>query len=304
MEGQPKGVAWRNPAKPGFRHEVPEMRPNYMKNFCKSKTAVAEIVPLTYRWCAYRGNGTPPPPIRIRFHRQFTWEAESAISLGYMREAQQTAGVRTSLLKRQAARRIIKIMFKKTPCAAGCGNGAISGSELCGLHCAEPRKEAYRIASYILGQNTIRDLNAAHLRFEDNNFSSKQFYGCNFIESYFKNGLFSGSFMRMVFFDGSVFVDCDFSNSDLQFLSFGNCVFENCKFNDSELIHLNFNATSFSRSSFDHSNLYNSRFNMAKLEQTSIEDCNLKNVYFFNFEQTDVSFRYSNTKDAFFEMED
>jgi hypothetical protein len=40
MEGQPKGLAWRNPAKPGFRHEGPEMRPNYMKNFCKCKTAV------------------------------------------------------------------------------------------------------------------------------------------------------------------------------------------------------------------------------------------------------------------------
>jgi hypothetical protein len=39
MARQPKGLAWRNPAKPGFRHEVPEMRPNYMKNFCKCKTA-------------------------------------------------------------------------------------------------------------------------------------------------------------------------------------------------------------------------------------------------------------------------
>jgi hypothetical protein len=45
MEGQPKGLAWRNPAKPGFRHEVPEMRPNYLKNFCKRKTAG-----LTPRW--------------------------------------------------------------------------------------------------------------------------------------------------------------------------------------------------------------------------------------------------------------
>jgi hypothetical protein len=38
MEGQPKGLAWRKPAKPGFRHEVPEMRPNYMKIFFNCKT--------------------------------------------------------------------------------------------------------------------------------------------------------------------------------------------------------------------------------------------------------------------------
>jgi hypothetical protein len=37
MEGQPKGLAWRNPAKPGFRHEVPEMRPYYLKNLCECK---------------------------------------------------------------------------------------------------------------------------------------------------------------------------------------------------------------------------------------------------------------------------
>jgi hypothetical protein len=41
MEGQPKGLAWRNPAKPDFRHEGPEMRPDYMKNFCKCKSAAA-----------------------------------------------------------------------------------------------------------------------------------------------------------------------------------------------------------------------------------------------------------------------
>jgi hypothetical protein len=40
MEGQPKGLALRNPAKPGFRHEVPQMRPYYLKNLYKCKTAV------------------------------------------------------------------------------------------------------------------------------------------------------------------------------------------------------------------------------------------------------------------------
>jgi hypothetical protein len=54
MEGQPKGLAPRNPAKPGFRHEVPEMRPYYLKNFYKFKTAgtgngkfVAPFTPAT-----------------------------------------------------------------------------------------------------------------------------------------------------------------------------------------------------------------------------------------------------------------
>jgi hypothetical protein len=49
LEGQPKGLAWRNPAKPGFRHFVPEMRPNFMKNFCKCKTAEREV------WTIVRG---------------------------------------------------------------------------------------------------------------------------------------------------------------------------------------------------------------------------------------------------------
>ncbi|MDR2343801.1 MAG: hypothetical protein LBD86_04635 [Spirochaetaceae bacterium] len=38
MEGQHKGLAWRNPAKPGFRHEGPEMRPNYMSLFQNKST--------------------------------------------------------------------------------------------------------------------------------------------------------------------------------------------------------------------------------------------------------------------------
>jgi hypothetical protein len=40
MEGQPKGLAWRNPAKPGFRHEVPEMRPYYLKNFVNATARI------------------------------------------------------------------------------------------------------------------------------------------------------------------------------------------------------------------------------------------------------------------------
>ncbi|MDR2795581.1 MAG: hypothetical protein LBB47_02575, partial [Spirochaetaceae bacterium] len=47
-------------------------------------------------------------------------------------------------LKREAVRHIIKTMFKERLCAAGCGNSAISGSELCGPHCADPPGEARR----------------------------------------------------------------------------------------------------------------------------------------------------------------
>ncbi|MDR0382891.1 MAG: pentapeptide repeat-containing protein, partial [Spirochaetaceae bacterium] len=194
-------------------------------------------------------------------------------------------------------------MFKNVPCVAGCGNAAVSGSDLCGLHCVDPQKEAARISENILSLNNVCDLSAGYLRFKNKDFSSKHFSGCNFTESYFESCAFNGSTFRMTFFDASVFIDCDFSNSDMEFVSFGLCVFENCKFNDSELIHLNFNGATISQCSFDHSDLYSSRFNMAKIARTTIADCNVKNVFFINCGQDDVSFKSSNTKDAFFELE-
>jgi uncharacterized protein YjbI with pentapeptide repeats len=194
-------------------------------------------------------------------------------------------------------------MFKNIPCAAGCGNAALSGSYLCGLHCADPQKEAARIAEIISSRTEVRDLSAGHLRFDNMDFSSKYFCGCDFMESSFNSCIFNGCKVRMVFFDSSAFIDCDFSNSDMRFLSFGACVFENCKFNDSELIQLNFTGAVIKRCSFDHSDLYSSRFNMAKIMMTTIEDCNVENVYFINCEQDNLSFKSSNTKDAFFELE-
>ena len=70
-------------------------------------------------------------------------------------------------------------MFIFDPCAAGCGNIALTGSNLCGIHCVDQSAEARRICSLIEGQNNIVNLNAAQLKFENVNFSGKHFSGSN-----------------------------------------------------------------------------------------------------------------------------
>ncbi|MDR2102375.1 MAG: pentapeptide repeat-containing protein, partial [Treponema sp.] len=71
-------------------------------------------------------------------------------------------------------------MFTLIPCAAGCGRSAISGTNICAVHAADPAKEMARIAAYIGERQIIKDLNAPGLSFEGTDFSHRQFYGCNF----------------------------------------------------------------------------------------------------------------------------
>ncbi|MDR2865155.1 MAG: pentapeptide repeat-containing protein [Spirochaetaceae bacterium] len=194
-------------------------------------------------------------------------------------------------------------MFEFKPCAAGCGNGAITGSNLCGLHCVDRDTESRRLAMYITERKELHNLCVSHLIFKNQDFSSREYYGCNFMESIFISCSFKKSRMRMTFFDMSIFNDCDFSNCDTQFLSFGGASLQSCAFQDSELVHLNFCGAMISNCEFSHSNLYNSRFNSTQINNTQIDDCNIKKVFFINSIMKNVSLKYSNTAEAVFEYE-
>jgi uncharacterized protein YjbI with pentapeptide repeats len=192
-------------------------------------------------------------------------------------------------------------MFSLTPCAAGCGRPAITGSALCAFHVADKEKEAARIGAWLSAGETVKNLNAPFLRFESTDFSHRRFYGCNFNGAVFSMCLFTKSFMRMTFFDFASFINCDFSQSDLQFLSFAGSRLENCTFEDSELVHLNFEGCRIRECTFNNSNLYNSRFINSTLEFTDMNNCNLKKFCFIQAWQEGVSFKSSNTAEAVYE---
>jgi uncharacterized protein YjbI with pentapeptide repeats len=113
-----------------------------------------------------------------------------------------------------------KDMFTISPCAAGCGRSAISGSNICFVHQANQEQEIKRIENYIAGEKTIKDLNAAGIRFTEVDFSGRRFFGCNFKEASFSKCIFSDTVMRMCFFFFFYFFECDFFAMDLQFLFF------------------------------------------------------------------------------------
>ncbi|MCL2270594.1 MAG: pentapeptide repeat-containing protein [Treponema sp.] len=195
-------------------------------------------------------------------------------------------------------------VFAINPCAAGCGRPAINGSNICFLHQANQEQETQRIVASITESSTVKDMCVIGMRFTDVDFSNRRYYGCNFREAVFSKCLFTGSLMRMCFFDFAEFTDCDFSKSDLQFLSFAGARISNSLFEESELVHANFLGAAVSGTSFNHSNLYNSRFINAQLEKSEFVNCNLKRVYFINASQKDTNFKASNTAEAIHEMEE
>jgi uncharacterized protein YjbI with pentapeptide repeats len=195
-------------------------------------------------------------------------------------------------------------MFSIIPCAAGCGRAAISGSQICAVHSANPAGDSERIAAHIGERETVKDLNAPGLHFDSIDFSRRQFFGCNFKGASFSMCLFTNSVMRMGFFDFSVFYNCDFSRSDLQFLSFAGSTLRNCTFEGSELVNINFGGAVISDCTFNNSNLYNSRFIGSDIELSDFIDCNLKRTYFIGARQEGVSFKSSNTAESVFTEEE
>ncbi|MDR3171635.1 MAG: pentapeptide repeat-containing protein [Treponema sp.] len=194
-------------------------------------------------------------------------------------------------------------MFTLTLCAAGCGRAAITGSQLCAIHAADPEREAARIGDWIQSQDIINDLSAPGLHFENLDFSYRRLYGCNFKGVTFSQCIFIEAFIRLSFFDFASFIDCDFTESDLQFLSFAGSRLKNCTFAKSELVHLNYGGAVISNCTFNHSNLYNSRFIDADIENSDFINCNIKSTNFIKTRREGVSFKASNTAEAVFELD-
>ncbi|MDR1904115.1 MAG: pentapeptide repeat-containing protein [Treponema sp.] len=194
-------------------------------------------------------------------------------------------------------------MFTFIPCAAGCGRSAITGSNICAVHSAEAEAEAKRIALYIAGEETITDLNAEGLRFDEVDFSGRRFDGCTFQNASFYRCNFSSSFMRVCFFDFANLSECNFEKSNLTFLSFAGASISNSTFRYSEICNVNYGGCVISGVVFDHSKLYNSRFIRANLEDTSIIDCDLKQVNLIKICKTNVIIKSSNTNEAIHTME-
>ena len=203
----------------------------------------------------------------------------------------------------QAGKMLNSPMFAIVPCAAGCGRPAISGSNICFIHQADHAKEIGRIVDYIAGNETIKDLNVAGMKFAGVDFSNHRFFGCNFRDASFCGCVFSETFMRMCFFDFAQFTDCSFLKSDFQFLSFaGTQIVESC-FRETELVHINFLGAGIARTVFDDSNLYNSRFINADMDDSKFVNCNVMRVNFAGARREKVVFKSTNTADAIFEME-
>ena len=195
-------------------------------------------------------------------------------------------------------------MFTVSPCAAGCGRPAISGSNICFVHQASQKQEVDRIVAHIAENRKITDLCISGMSFNDLDSSCRNYFGCNFREAKFGRCVFSGSLIRMSFFDFTEFSDCNFSNCDIQFVSFAGSRIIDCNFEGCELVHINFLGSHIENTSFNNSNLYNSRYINTDLSNLKFVNCNLKQVNFSQSRQTNILFKSSNTAEAIFEIEE
>ncbi len=180
-------------------------------------------------------------------------------------------------------------------------DGKLEKAAYCLEHSPNPVEAEALLHDYIDSHERIVGLNASGLTFENVDFTDKKFYGCTFQYCNFL-GLHSERFrMRISVLDFSIFSNTNLISSNFQYVSFAGSTFSQVLFTGSDLVHNNFNGVLSLQSSFDDSDLYNSRFIRAKLVNTSIRNCNIKKTIFYDIEQENVSFKLSNTREAFFE---
>ena len=174
----------------------------------------------------------------------------------------------------------------------------------CLEHTSDPAALKDRIMHYINHNDKIVGLTACGIEFDSVrhlDLTNKRFYGCNFMHCIFRGFNSRGFRSRMSTFDFSIFSDSNLLESNSQYTSFAGCKFIHVLFTGSEMIQNNFEGLESFQSSFDDSDLYNSRFIRAKLIDTSIRNCNIKNTVFRDIEQTNLSFKQSNTNEAIFD---
>ncbi len=184
-----------------------------------------------------------------------------------------------------------------------CDASALHASDYCAHHDPDPEGRALIMLRSFASLETVKNVNAAGLRFQGLDLSGKHFYACSFSGAVLRNMLFAGCTFRMCFFDFCTVDSCDFSGIDAQFCSFAGSRFLNVSFENSELVHNNFDGIKTSECTFNYSNLYNSRFIMAEFEQTDFIDCNLKRTFIIPVKETEVSWRLSNTQESIRELD-
>lgn len=173
----------------------------------------------------------------------------------------------------------------------------------CFEHTPDREKARLALRHYIETHQKIVGLSACGIDILKNDFSNKEFYGCNFQRSKFTGIHSDGLLLRMCILDFSTFTDCDMVNSNFQFCSFAGTKFVHVLFTGSDLIQCNFNGITAYQCSFDDSDFYSSRFIRAMLMNTSLSNCNLKRTIFYDSAREHVSFRLSNTREAFLSRE-
>ena len=204
-------------------------------------------------------------------------------------------------------------MFSENKCLVPyCKNNALSTFDhdgniteeknYCLDHIPDPGKIKQDIYNYIKSHQKIVGLCASGLIFQDIDFSDKEFYGCNFHHCTFMNIHSQNVLMHMCIFDFAVFNDCSFIKSKSMFTSFAGSTFSHTLFTSSDLIQNNFNGIQAFQSSFDDSDLFNSRFIKATLIDTSMQNCNVKHTLYYESKRSNVSFKMSNTREAFFSL--
>ncbi|BDC96639.1 MULTISPECIES: pentapeptide repeat-containing protein [Treponema] len=182
-------------------------------------------------------------------------------------------------------------------------NGNIrENGDFCFMHHPDQEGITKKLIRYIESHDKIVGLNASGVTFSNVDFTDKKFYGCNFCRCFFLGVNAMNMRSRMSIFDYAVFTDCNFLSSNIKFTSLGAAKFIHVLFTGSDLVQDNFSGISAFQSSFDDSDLYNSRFIRANLADTSFRNCNLKKTIFYDVQQTNVSFKQSNTKEAFFDQ--
>lgn len=196
-------------------------------------------------------------------------------------------------------------MFPFTICShPDCNSYALTGKDYCLHHSPDRDGDTKNVIALIENNTAIRDISARGIEIRNKSFSEKEFISTNWAFAVFENCIFKDCEIHSSYFDFAVFRNCQFISCDIRYSVFAGALFMNSKINDSTAIHTNFNGVDVLFSELNANDFYYSCFTMSKVVASSLEDCNLKRTDFRSSLIKDVSFRYSNVDEAYFDKGD
>lgn len=184
-------------------------------------------------------------------------------------------------------------MYSFTHCKEpSCPRYATSLSAYCLLH--EPSQD------YIstLSEPAFDSVSLSNLVLRDSDLTQKMITGSLFSYSTFSGVTFDKTTMLNSNFSFCLFEKCTFDLSSIRYVILSGSTFIECTFLHSSITHTNLSGSVFTHSDFTGSNLYYSSFAHSYFNDTKIEDCDLRKSTFLNTVQTNLSFRWSNYKEA------